>query len=120
MGTDGDRYENYAAQWLGRRGYQLLVRNYRARSGEIDLIMLQEGCLVFVEVRARSHPGFGGAAATVDRRKQRRLLRTAEAFLLQHPRYGSMPCRFDVLAFEPRQSPHQQDIRLIKGAFNDA
>ena len=120
MRTDGDRYETYATRWLGERGYRLLQRNYRASSGEIDLIMLHENHLVFVEVRARSHPSFGGAAATVDRRKQRRLLRTAQTFLLQHPHYNSMPCRFDVLAFEPRQSRQRENIHLIKGAFTGA
>ena len=117
MGTAGDAYETYAAEWLCQRGHRLLQRNYRARTGEIDLITLHENCLVFVEVRARSNPAFGGAAATVGRQKQKRLLRTAEAYLLQHPVYNSFPCRFDVLAFEPRQSPHQQNIQWIRGAF---
>ena len=117
MKARGDRFEGIAVDWLRSRGQRLLRRNYRARSGEIDLIMLDRDCLVFVEVRARAHPGFGGAAATVDRRKQRRILLTAQAFLQENPGYGQLPCRFDVLAFEPRQSPGNQDILWIKGAF---
>jgi putative endonuclease len=117
--TQGDRFEAYAADWLCERGQRLLQRNYRAKTGEIDLVMLERDCLVFVEVRARAHPGFGGAAATVDRRKQRRILRTAQAFLRENPVYGRLPCRFDVLAFEPPKSPGDHDIHWIKGAFTD-
>ena len=117
MRARGDRFEAKAADWLLHKGQRLIRRNYRARTGEIDLVMLEGDCLVFVEVRARGHAGFGGAAVTVDRRKQQRIFRTAQAFLQENPHYAHLPCRFDVLAFEPRQSPGNQDINWIKGAF---
>jgi len=113
----GERFEARASEWLGRKGLCLLQRNFRARTGEIDLIMLDGDCLVFVEVRARAHRGFGGASASVDHRKQGRLLRTAQAFLQYNPHYNRLPCRFDVVAFEPPQSPGDQEILWIKGAF---
>ena len=116
---NGDRFEAYALDWLRHQGQTLLQRNYRAKTGEIDLVMLDRNQLVFVEVRKRAHPAFGGAAASVDRRKRRRILRTAEAFLLEHPRYRRLPTRFDVLAFEPRQFPGEDTISWIKGAFTD-
>ena len=117
MKARGDKFEARAADWLQQKGQRLLRRNYRARTGELDLIMLDGSCLVFVEVRARAHPRFGGAAATVDRRKQGRIFRTAQAFLQENPRYGQLRCRFDVLAFEPRQSTRDEDILWVKGAF---
>jgi putative endonuclease len=117
--TLGDHFEQRAAQWLQDRGQQVLARNFRARTGEIDLITREADLLIFVEVKARSHPGFGGAAITVDRRKQARILRTAQVFLQRHPRYSDMACRFDVLAFEPPQSPGECEIRWIQAAFTN-
>ncbi|NCF17515.1 MAG: YraN family protein [Haliea sp.] len=117
MKSLGHHYESRAVLWLCEAGQQLLARNFRAKTGEIDLITLEPDCLVFVEVKARSHPGFGGAAVTVDRRKQQRILRTAQVFLQRNPQYAHLPCRFDVLAFEPPQSPDAQEIRWIKSAF---
>ncbi len=117
MKSLGDQFEQHAAQWLRDRGQQVLAKNFRARTGEIDLITREQNLLVFVEVKARSHPGFGGAAITVDRRKQARILRTAQVFLRRHPQYAHFACRFDVLAFEPPQSPGEFEIRWIKAAF---
>ncbi len=114
----GDQFEQRAAHWLRDQGQQILARNFRARTGEIDLITREQGQLVFVEVKARSHTGFGGAAITVDRRKQARIRRTAQVFLQRYPHYAGLPCRFDVLAFEPRQSPGEFEIRWIRAAFS--
>jgi len=116
----GNRFEDIAADWLQQQGLRLLQRNYRTRCGEIDLIMLEQRFLVFVEVRSRANPCYGGAAATVDWRKQRRILRSAEAYLKQNTKFKDLPCRFDVLAFEPPQSPGEQRINWIKDAFTDA
>lgn len=73
--------------------------------------------LVFVEVRGRGNPRYAGAAASVDRRKQRRLLLAASAFLQRHPQWARRPCRFDVIAFEPRQSGPDPEPMWIRAAF---
>ena len=113
----GDDFEAVAARWLQDRGLRLLARNFRARTGEIDIIALDSELLVFCEVRARSHHRFSSAAESVDWRKQQRILRTARYFLQRHPEWASRPCRFDVIAFEPRQSGPSLEIRWIPGAF---
>ena len=113
----GDDYETRAAQWLQTQGLQLLVRNYRGKTGEIDIVAIDNNYLVFLEVRARSNRHFASAAASVDRRKQQRILRTAQLFLQRHPKLANMPCRFDVIAFEPRQSTTGPEIRWIRSAF---
>ena len=105
-------------RWLHDRGQQILARNYRAKTGEIDIITLEQQCLVFVEVKGRSNHNFGGAAVTVDRRKQQRIVRTAQFYLQRHPHYRNMPCRFDVIAFEPPQSPGALNVRWIRAAFS--
>lgn len=96
----GQEVEWQAAEYLHRQGLKLLARNYRCRSGEIDLIMQSHDGLVFVEVRYRRQNSFGGAAASVDRRKQQRLLATAQYYLQQH-HATNRPCQFDVVAVMP-------------------
>jgi putative endonuclease len=111
-------YESEAARWVEReRGMRILARNFGGRSGEIDIVALDAGQLAFIEVRARSNPRFSGAAASVDHRKQRRLLMTAQLFLQRHPTLANLPCRFDVIAFEPPQSGTEPRMRWIRGAF---
>ncbi len=90
----GRRAERGAENYLIRRGLRLVERNYRARAGEIDLVMTHGDELVFVEVRLRSRDDFGDGAATVGHNKQRRLIRAAESFLL-HRTSNDTPCRSD-------------------------
>lgn len=96
----GRRIEEAVAGHLEQHGLKLLSRNYTCRSGEIDLVMQQDKYLVFVEVRFRKHSGYGGAAASVDQRKQHKLLLAAQHYLQQHRAYNR-PCRFDVVAVSP-------------------
>ena len=113
----GEDYERRAAALLAGKGLRVLARNFRARAGEIDIIALEGETLVFVEVRARSNPAYASAAASVDLRKQRKLLATAQNFLKRHPGWRERPCRFDVIAFEPRQSATELTPNWIRGAF---
>lgn len=94
----GQAGEDAALEHLQKNGLRLVERNFRCKGGEIDLIMQDHGTLVFVEVRKRSDPRFGGAAASVTYHKQRRLIRAAQFYLLRFR--NPPPCRFDVLALE--------------------
>lgn len=94
----GERAEHIAAQYLQQQGLQLLQQNYRCKRGEIDLIMLHNNTLCFIEVRLRRHHAFASAAASVDFRKQQKVIATAEHYLQQTR--DSRPCRFDVIALE--------------------
>ncbi len=76
--------------------------------------MLDDDCLTFVEVRYRRSGSFSAPAATVDARKQRKLLRTAAMFLGRHRAYANHTMRFDVLAITGVHSP---DVRWIRDAF---
>ncbi len=109
MSKDGALAEQWAAQYLQRQGLQLLERNYRSRYGEIDLVMRDGATLVFVEVRLRRNADFGGAAASLDARKQQRLVRTAQHYLagLGH----TPPCRFDALLMDDAQGINAQWLR---------
>ncbi|WP_323845070.1 YraN family protein [Microbulbifer magnicolonia] len=107
----GARMEEAAARYLQAAGLTVIARNYRSRRGEIDLIANDGDTLVFAEVRYRSNNRFGTAGATVDRRKQQKLLATAQSYLLQNKL--DCPCRFDVIAIEG----DVQNIQWIKNAF---
>ena len=99
----GDAAEDAACTHLVQHGCRVIARNVRYREGELDVIAQDGATLVFVEVRLRSRDTFGGAAASVDRFKRKRLVRAAQHYLAQHfngmkagPR-GMPPCRFDVI-----------------------
>lgn len=97
----GLRYEELALTHLQGAGMLLLHRNFRCKTGEIDLVMLHGTCLVFVEVRFRHSNSHGDALATVTREKQRKLVNTARFFLLRHSEHGKRNCRFDVVGVTP-------------------
>jgi putative endonuclease len=98
----GREAEARAESMLRRNGLVLLVRNYRCRAGEIDLVMRDADQLVFVEVRYRSHGGFGGALCSVGATKQRKLICAAQHYLMSTDWQG--PCRFDVVGFDRGQT----------------
>lgn len=94
----GRYWEEYALDYLRQRGLVLVETNYACRGGEIDLIMRDAGTLVFVEVRQRDDPAYGGAAASISPAKIRRLVRAAQTWLLRCEKHP--PCRFDVVAID--------------------
>lgn len=112
----GTEAEQQACVWLQRHGLARRESNWACRHGELDLIMEDGDTLVFVEVRLRKHQGFGGAAASVTRAKQKKLAACAARYLATQPELGMRPCRFDVLAMTPteHQSVH---FDWIKNAF---
>ncbi|MDZ7749354.1 MAG: YraN family protein [Halofilum sp. (in: g-proteobacteria)] len=107
----GRAAEQRALDYLEAQGLRLRARNYRCRWGEIDLVMETGEGIVFVEVRYRRHAGYGGAAGSVDRRKQARLVRAAGTYLARE-RLCERPARFDVLAIDT-----DGDIDWIPDAF---
>jgi len=113
----GRRGEDLACRHLEAQGLRLLERNYRCRAGEIDLVMLDGGTLVLVEVRSRSGATHGGAAATVDGRKQQRFTRAAQHLLLTRPDYRRLPARFDVVALDGGPAGEQPRVTWIRDAF---
>lgn len=101
----GAQFERMACQYLQKQGLTLLHQNWLAPNvGELDLVMLETGqawdVLVFVEVKVRAASGYGRAAETVTKAKQRKLVRAAQQFLQDNPRYAEFECRFDVLLYD--------------------
>ena len=97
----GATAERAAEAWLCRHGLYPLARNVRWRAGELDLIMRDGDTVVFIEVRQRASARWGGAAASIDLAKRRRLALTAQWWLSRHGAALGWPaCRFDVIAIE--------------------
>jgi putative endonuclease len=96
----GDRAEDAALAHLAAAGCRLIARNARYPDGELDLIVRDGELLAFVEVRLRSRASFGGAAASVDRFKQKRIMRAAQRWLAQNFGERWPACRFDVVTVD--------------------
>ncbi|OOZ14865.1 YraN family protein, partial [Solemya velum gill symbiont] len=99
--SSGTTAENLALNYLQKRGLSLVTKNYSCRCGEIDLIMQDSGALVFIEVRYRKSTRFGLPEETVDSRKQRKLILTAQRYL-QSAQIDA-ECRFDVIAISEKR-----------------
>jgi putative endonuclease len=113
MSSAGDRAERLAERYLEEAGLRPVARNFRCRMGEIDLIMQDGGCLVFIEVRMRKHQEFGGAAASIHRQKQQRIVKAAQLYLATLARMP--PCRFDVVLLDALEDAR---IDWIRSAFD--
>ena len=111
----GAAAERLAGAWLRRQGLRALDANYRCRAGEIDLVMRDRNTLVFVEVRYRGSDAFGSGAESVNRAKQRRIIKAASRYLQQHPQWTHRVCRFDVVSLSGNEG--NPDIEWIRHAF---
>ena len=110
----GDRAEDQSARFLESHGLKVLVRNFRCRGGEIDLICRDGKALVFVEVRLRRNACFGGAAASITQGKQRRIILAAQHYLAIHAK-NDADCRFDCLLLDGNP---EHPIEWIRDAFS--
>jgi len=111
----GATWENAAEAHLRESGLSTLERNCSCRLGEIDLIMAERDCTVFVEVRFRRNAAHGDGLASVGVAKRTKLLRAAQVWLLAHPQRAVQPCRFDVIGCSG--TPQQPRFEWIRNAF---
>lgn len=108
----GADFEHKARAWLERQGLRFVAANVYQRGGEIDLIMMHQRVIVFVEVRYRQSAQFGGAAASITRAKQQKVMRSAQQWLAgRGESFDTVDCRFDVIAC------NGDEIEWIPNAF---
>ncbi|GAB2902058.1 YraN family protein [Uliginosibacterium flavum] len=113
--AEGARAERLAEQHLVKHGARILSRNARYKGGEIDLIGLHQGSVIFVEVRLRKDQSFGGAAASITPTKQRRIILAARLWLQGEGRaYRQHPCRFDAVLLDALD---EQRVEWLQAAF---
>ena len=107
----GSGYEQVAADFLMKQGYEILEMNYHIRQGEIDIIAKESNCIVFVEVKYRAK-GESDALSAVDYCKQRKISRIALTYITRHRLSEYTPYRFDVIAVT------DDGCTLIRNAFD--
>lgn len=115
----GEDAEAACIRYLKWQGLKLLSTNFSCRLGEIDIIMLDDNMLVFVEVRFRKNNNFGGGLESITAAKQRKLRRTAELYLQQYDKHKN--ARFDVVSMsknnQTRDGKQQYTFDWIENAF---
>jgi putative endonuclease len=107
--------EKAAARHLRANGYKILERNYSSPLGEVDIVALDGDVICFVEVRARSSREFGGAIQALPKRKQRRVVKAALAYMKAR-KLEDREIRFDFVAVDDGCGKDGQ-VRLFKSAF---
>ena len=105
--SQGSIYEQKARAYLESQGLKFVAANQQFKCGELDLVMLENDTLVFVEVRQRKSNRFGSAVESIDYRKQQKWLNAANMWLLTTRKQSldTAKCRFDVVAFEGDNPP---------------
>jgi putative endonuclease len=117
----GSAAEALAARHLAGQGLELLTRNFRCRTGELDLVMSERLApdrvvLVIVEVRSRRRATVATPGATIYRSKRRRLIGATRYFLLRHRQFARWPVRFDVVEITGELA--DPAIRWTRAAFS--
>lgn len=102
--NSGAAAEIRARKHLEERGFDTIDTNVYSRFGEIDIIMIKDDELVFVEVRQRTTMSYGSAAQSVHIYKQRKLINAARYFLQQNPEFNKYYARFDVITIESNKN----------------
>ena len=112
----GLHYESQAREYLERRGLKLVTENYQCRFGEIDLIMLEQEALCFIEVKYRKSLSFGGAISAIPPQKQRKIVKTALSFVAGNQKMARRAMRFDALIIQ-QDSAQESSVNWIQNAF---
>ncbi len=112
----GQTGENKACAFLTENSYRIVERNFRTRGGEIDIIAEKDDVLVFVEVKALPGGDIDLLSHELDLRKQRKIIKTANFFLLKHREYNISKIRFDVIVID---MPNLPSVYHIQDAFSE-
>ena len=104
-----------AADYLKKKGFRIIERNYKQKCGEIDIIAMKDKTLVFIEVKTRKSSTFGSPFDAITIRKQHQIAKTAQDYLCRKNLYDK-PARFDVVGVTmlPEKQPK---IEIIHNAF---
>ena len=105
--------EEQAAAALEAAGMEIIVRNFRSKTGEIDLIAVDGETIVFAEVKTWSAFGLEDLMYGIDIRKQRKIIKTAKFFLSENRKYSNMTIRFDVVFI------HNNSVNHLASAFSE-
>lgn len=111
----GRQGERFAAEYLVKNHFTIRAKNYFSRFGEIDIVAQKDDLLIFCEVRSRHIGSLASPVETVDKRKQRKIIKTAYLYLLENP--VDLQPRFDVIAVIFEDCCRVKSINHIENAF---
>ena len=106
MPKKGKAGEEAAAVFLEKNGMTILEKNFRSRSGEVDIIAIEGETLVFAEVKNWSIYGIDALEHSINKKKQHKIIETSKYFLYLHRKYKYMAVRFDVIFLSPKGIIH--------------
>lgn len=112
----GNLGEDRAAEFLLANGYDVLDRNYRIRTGEIDIVAMKGDTLVFVEVKSLPHGNLEILSHELNEIKQKKIIKTSKSYLQNHRQYSNKFIRYDVLAIDV---PGLDPVHHIVSAFSE-
>ena len=106
--------EDIAERYLKKRGFLIIIRNFRAERGEIDIVAKENNCIVFVEVKTGNSDKFGPPEERISIAKRRQLYKIASAYIQENPNQ-EFDYRFDAVIVDG--TPQKHEIRYYKNAF---
>ncbi|MGL4987085.1 MAG: YraN family protein [Treponemataceae bacterium] len=115
--SKGDIGENRAAHFLTKNGYEIIERNWRKQSGEIDIIATINDTIIFCEVKTWPNGSIDSIEKVINQRKQKRMIETAKLFIDSYRQYSNSFIRFDLLLIDMPQFPEQ--VYQIENAFSE-
>lgn len=113
IGNDGEQRVN---DYLKKNGHQVIDRNWRTRTGEIDIIAYKEETLVFLEVKTIPNGTLDMLQRELNQQKFKRILKTSKRFLLNHREYSNSYVRYDVIVVD---MPGYESIYHVENAFTE-
>ncbi|MFL0268257.1 YraN family protein [Candidatus Clostridium radicumherbarum] len=113
IGTLG---EFLAEKYIKKQGYIIIEKNFRCKTGEIDIIGKDKEHIAFVEVKSRYNTDYGRPGEAVNYNKKRKLYKTAEFYIMKNKLYN-FSFRFDVIEILLKLDSNKYELRLIKDAF---
>lgn len=112
----GNLGEDRAVNFLLSQKYEILDRNYRIRTGEIDIVALKDDTVVFVEVKSLPHGNLEILSHELNSTKQKKIIKTSKSYLQNHRQYSNRFIRYDVLAIDV---PGLDPVHHIVNAFSE-
>lgn len=112
----GQTGEDRASAFLEKNGYTIIKRNWRTRTGEIDIIVSKGEFIVFVEVKSLPNGSFELLKKVLNQQKLQRIVKTSKCFLLKHRQYSNSYVRYDVIVID---MPGFNPVYHIENAFTE-
>ena len=109
--------ENIAGKYLRKNGYKILQKNFRTKFGEIDIIAKENDVIAFVEVKTRESGEFASPFLSIDKNKQKHIIKASLVYLKSKKILEKHACRFDVISVISNDTGSSNKVELIKDAF---